>query len=156
VREVPQRLKPIKRMQIYRRPEGLLHPARSDTKIEWDNQLFLALHFRAAQFPFMVGDIAGAAIGFSEFGGHPAVFALLAGSVQGGALHSDVFAGRQVRSGRQNITGGATKNAVEIDDASGAAVGVFKRCRHFATIIAAADGVECGPSHLNVLTGLLV
>ena len=72
----------------------------------------------------MVGDVAAALVGVTQLGGEPAVFAVIAGRNQSGPREPDIFAGGEVGAGRQHVIDFTVEDAVDIDHALGAAVGV--------------------------------
>src|SRR5207302_2086881 len=97
--------------------------------------------------------VARALVGVAQLGRNPAVFAVVAGSMERGSLQANIFAGGHVRAGRQNVTDRAVQNTVHVDDALRAAVGLPERGRHLAAVNTFADGVQRGPLHLDVLAG---
>src|SRR5205807_7074713 len=69
---------------------------------------------------------------------------------QSGPLQADVLAGGDIRPGRQNVTHFTVENAVDVDHALGAAVGITQGGWRFTSIKALADGMERGAFHLNI------
>jgi len=68
-----------------------------------------------------------------EFRAHPLIFAVIAGGIERGAFHANVFAGGDIRSGRQDVTHLAVQNAIQVGQAFRAAVIRMERTRCFGS-----------------------
>ena len=104
----------------------------------------------------MIGDVAAAFVGVAQFGGQPAVFTVIAGCDETGSLQLDVFAGGKIGAGRQHVIDFTVQDAVDIDHALGAAIGVAQHRGAFMAVIAFADGVQRGAPHVDVLAGFSI
>jgi len=104
----------------------------------------------------MVSDVATASLGVTQLGGEPAVFAVIAGCDQTCSLQSDVFAGGKIRTGRQHVIDFTVQDAVDIDHALGAAVGVAQYSGRFMAVITFADSMQRRASHVDVFAGLRI
>lgn len=104
----------------------------------------------------MVGDVTAALVGFAQLGGDPAAFTVIAGCNQSAPREPDVFAGGKIGARRQHVIDFTVQDAVDIDHALGAAVGVAQHGGAFMPIIAFADGVQRGAAHVDVLAGFSI
>jgi hypothetical protein len=118
--------------------------------------LFHSLDRGAPEFSILVLNVAAALVRVAQLGGAPAVFTVVAGSIKSGSLQADIFAGGDVRSGRQNVTYFAVKNAIGVGYALGAAVSLAQGSGRFVAIHALADGVERGAFHLYLFAAFRI
>src|SRR5207253_9304624 len=112
--------------------------------------------WHALERSFMVRNVAAALVGVAQFGGQPAVFAVIAGCDQSGPRKPYVFAGGNVRAGRQHVIDFTVQDAVDIYHALGAAAGVAQYSWRYMSVIAFTDSVQRGALHVNVFAGLRI
>ena len=104
----------------------------------------------------MVRNVAAALMSVTQFGGQPAIFAVIAGRNQSGPRQPDVFAGGKIGPGRQHVIDFTVQDAIDIYHALGAAACVTQDRRRFMPVIALADSVQRGAPHVDVFTGLRI
>src|SRR5579859_351057 len=127
-----------------------------DSCVPQTSALFHPSDRHALELSFMVRNVAAALVGVAQLGGEPAVFAVIAGCDQSGAREPDIFAGGKIRTGRQNVIDFTAQDAVDIDHALSATVGVTQYSGRFMPVIAFADGVQRGALHMDVFAGFSI
>ena len=72
---------------------------RRPVPIEFAGPILAFFHgpeWRATERSILIGNVAGAAVRFMQFGVDPVVVAVIAGSIQRGPFHADIFASGKI------------------------------------------------------------